>query len=69
VAYSLAQASEARIEMFDLSGRRLAARTLDAQPGRHTVELTEARQLRPGVYLLKLTQGARTVVVRGAVVR
>ncbi len=37
--------------------------------GRHAVDLAEGRQLPPGLYLVRLTQGVHSRVVRTAVLR
>ena len=69
VAFTLPSASPARLEMFDLAGRLVRSRSFDApQPGRHTADFGRAQELRPGVYVLRLTQDRRTVSARGAVV-
>jgi hypothetical protein len=55
--------------MFDLAGRLVRARSFEApQPGRHTDDFGRAQGLRPGVYVLRLSQDRRTVSARGAVV-
>ena len=70
VAFTLPAASPARLEMFDLAGRLVRSRSFDApQPGRHTADFGRTQELRPGVYVLRLTQDRRTVSARGAVVR
>jgi hypothetical protein len=69
VAFTLPDASPARLELFDLAGRHVRSRPLDAlQPGRHTVDLGGTLDLRPGVYVVRLTQGIRTLSARGVVV-
>ena len=37
--------------------------------GRHTVDLVAGRNLAPGLYLVRLTQGADTRVARAVVLR
>jgi len=47
-----------RLEMFDVSGRRVADRDLGSLgPGRHTIRLDEVSAVVPGVYFLRLTSG------------
>lgn len=68
VAFTLASAESATLELIDILGRRVveqAVGTLGA--GRHTVNLTEGRRLVSGLYLLRLTQGAQVRVVRSVV--
>lgn len=53
-----------------MSGRRIAAREVGSLgAGSHAVALRGARALAPGIYLLRLSQGARSLTVRGAVLR
>ena len=68
LAYTLATSAPARIEVLDTAGRRVMARELDSAPGEHVVAFDGAR-LGPGVYLLRLTQGSRSVTTRAALVR
>ena len=70
VAFSLPDAAPARLEAFDLAGRRVAAREVGPLGGgSHEVRLGEGRSLAPGVYLLRLTRGARTLTARAVIVR
>ena len=68
LAYTLATAEHARIEVLDTAGRRVAARDLESTPGEHVVAF-EGAALSPGVYVLRLTQGTRTVTARASIVR
>jgi hypothetical protein len=70
VAFSLPDASPARLEVLDIAGRMLLERqvgTLGA--GSHVVELSQARALPAGIYLVRLTQGGRSLTTRGVVIR
>jgi hypothetical protein len=70
VAFSLPDASPARLELFDVGGRRIAARevgTLGA--GNHVVTFGEGPALAPGVYLLRLSRGLRSLTARAVIVR
>jgi len=59
VRFALADASAASIELLDVAGRRIAIRDVGRLgAGRHVVALEEARDMAPGVYLLRLRQGA-----------
>jgi hypothetical protein len=70
VSFSLPDASPARLELFDVGGRRIAARevgTLGA--GSHVVTFGDERTLAPGIYLLRLVQGTRSLTARGVILR
>ena len=70
VTFTLPDASAAVLEVFDVGGRKIATRnvgTLGA--GSHVVALGVGERLAPGVYLLRLAQGARSLTVRSVVVR
>ena len=69
VTFTLPQGDDARIEWLDVTGRRVRTQSLvGLSPGRHTLRLAGAPPA-PGVYLLVLTQGDRTVTARGAIIR
>ena len=70
LAFDLATRGDVRVEVFDLSGRRVQAATLKSvTPGPHTVPLDPAGELRPGLYLIRLTHGAQSRITRGLIVR
>ena len=70
VALTLPGAAPARLELLDLSGRRLLEREVgELGPGVHVVPLDGAGQLRSGVYWLRLEQDGRAVTTRGVVMR
>jgi hypothetical protein len=49
------------VEILDLAGRRLLARTLTGLPaGRHSVFMERPTGLRAGVYLLRVSQSGRS---------
>ncbi len=61
IGFSLPTGMRATLELFDLSGRRVAARDVGRLgPGSHRVNLAEGRALRSGVYLVRLVQGERS---------
>jgi hypothetical protein len=65
---SLANAAPARLELLDVGGRRWVDRALGSPgAGRHSIALRHAR-IPPGVYLVRLTQGASVRVARVAVI-
>lgn len=67
VSFTLAPGSRARLEVFDLAGRRLLTRDLGGlSPGPHSLSF-ESGTLRPGVYLLRLEQGGQSAVARAVV--
>jgi hypothetical protein len=70
VAITLPDASPARIDVMDLAGRRMLARDLSGLgPGRHEVRFPDARALAAGVYVVRLSQGGRSVTTRAIVIR
>lgn len=69
LVFTLPDVSPARLELFDLSGRRLASREVGARgAGRH-VERFDGSTLAPGLYWASLTHGGRTLRARIAVTR
>jgi len=65
LALSLASEAPARLELVDVTGRRLATRNLSSLgPGRHTLTLDEAVGVRAGVYILRLSQGGASTTRR-----
>jgi hypothetical protein len=68
VRFRLATGAAARLELFDLGGRVVAARDVGALgAGQHDVTLGDGARLVPGLYWLRLTQGARSHAMRVAV--
>ena len=55
---------QARVEVFDIFGRRIVSRYLDSAGPQSHLGLEEAREFRPGVYLIRLTQGSRVANTR-----
>lgn len=69
VAFTLPDASAARLELLDVSGRRLMGREVGSLgPGRHMLRL-DGSQLSPGVVLVRLVRAGDELVARGAIVR
>jgi hypothetical protein len=68
LAYTLPNAQPARIEVLDTAGRRVFERDVDSSPGEHVVSF-DRQALGPGVYTLRITQGARSVTTRATIVR
>jgi len=67
VSFSLPVSAPARLEMFDVRGRRVAVQEVGGQAGRNSVRLTSVR-LAAGMYMLKLTQGSDSRTQRVTVV-
>ena len=59
VEFTVPTAGTASIEAFDVTGRRVAVSRLDTTgAGAYTAPLTGGGSLKPGIYFLRLTQGA-----------
>jgi len=70
VAFSLPDAAPATLSVYNVSGRRVLSRQLDALgPGRHILDLDQEARLASGVYLLRLTHGNHSFVRRAVVLR
>jgi hypothetical protein len=70
VWFTLPDAKPATLELLDVSGRRVLAREVGALgAGRHTVRLDPGARVAPGLYWMRLRQGARTLLARGVVIR
>jgi hypothetical protein len=69
VAFALPHAAPARLELLDMSGRRVLARDVGSLgAGRHTVNLAEGRVLPAGIYWVSLRQGLNRRTARVAVI-
>ena len=70
VAFTLPDAAPARLDLLDVAGRRVATREVGSLGGgRHAVDLTAGAPLAPGLYLVRLTQGASVRVTRVVVLK
>ena len=70
VRFALGSAAPASLELLDVAGRRIAARSVGSLgAGRHEQALGEGRHLAPGLYLVRLRQGTDTRVTRVAVLK
>ena len=70
VRFTLASEAAASLELLDIAGRRVAGREVGSLgAGRHTFDLGQGQPLAPGLYLVRLRQGASTRVTRAAVLR
>jgi hypothetical protein len=68
VSFSLAGSEPARLELLDVSGRRVREQVVTAG-GVATIDLAAGSRLAPGVYVVRLTQSGRSMVKRVSVVR
>jgi hypothetical protein len=70
VAFTLASDAPARLELLDLSGRRvLDAAVPSPRPGDATLSLGSVSRVPIGLYLLRLSQGGKSVSTRACVLR
>jgi hypothetical protein len=70
VAFTLPGGQPAVLEAFDVTGRRIAVREVGSLgAGRHVVELASGKPIVAGVYVLRLTQGGRSLTTKVAVMR
>lgn len=68
VALTLESHAAARIELIDVAGRRVWQRALEPpSPGDHDIVVD--RELRPGLYFVRLVQGDRRVTLKGVLVK
>lgn len=69
VEFVLARTNPARLELLDVAGRRIVSREVGALgTGRHQVNLASGGRLAPGLYLVRLAQGADARVARVAII-
>ncbi len=65
VAFSLPHAAPAELALYDVSGRRVASRDVGALgAGAHVAKLAEGERIAPGLYWLRLSQGAERTTTR-----
>jgi hypothetical protein len=70
VRFTLPTRSDARLELIDVSGRLQARHDLASLPaGRHDVDVARGITLAPGVYVVRLVNGAAVLSKRAVVVR
>ena len=63
IAFTTSSVGSARIELLDVTGRRLASSTIDVPSmGRRTVEFAGSVFVPPGVYFLRIQQNSRAAV-------
>jgi hypothetical protein len=70
VTFSLPDASPARLEVLDVSGRQVFSREVGGLGGgEHFVRVSGAEPLAPGVYLVRLTRGGRSLTAKAVTIR
>ena len=70
VTFSLEGSKPATLALYDVSGRQVSSSRVDELgPGWHTMALGERSSLAAGVYVVRLTQGGRTLSTRAALIR
>jgi hypothetical protein len=70
VSFSLPDARPASVALLDVTGRRLITRDLGGVgPGRHSVTLGDEMAIPSGVYIVRLSQGGRSVSTRAVVMQ
>ena len=70
VSFTVPTSEPATLAMLDISGRHVLVRSVDHQePGRHTLQVADRGTLEPGVYFLRLRQGAVVATARVCIIR
>jgi hypothetical protein len=70
LAFTVASSAPVRIELLDISGRRVLERSAGVlDPGDHLFRLAEQGTLRPGLYFAKLSVGAAQRVAKVLIAR
>jgi hypothetical protein len=69
VSFALPSAAPATLRLIDVAGREVRSREVAAVAGPQRANLAEGGALPTGIYVVKLTQGGRSVSARVSVVR
>ena len=70
IAFSLADDAPATLSLLDVTGRLIVSRAVGTLGGgAHVLSLDPGRTLRPGVYLVRLTQRGQSLTSRVSLVR
>ena len=70
VAFTLPSTAPARLEVVDVAGRMVAFRDAGSLgAGKHSVTFAESERWRPGIYLVRLTQGRNSLTASVCIVR
>jgi sugar lactone lactonase YvrE len=68
VEFELPMARSARLDLLDVGGRLVATRDVGVLgAGRHSIDFAAGRHLSPGLYLIRLQQGAMVSTLRAVV--
>jgi len=68
VSFSLPNNQKATVAVFDVAGRQVMSREVGTMgAGRHSV--TVGDRLRPGLYMVKLSQGAQVSTTRALIIQ
>jgi hypothetical protein len=70
IAFALADVGPAELVVFDVSGRRVLTRDVGGLgTGEHVIDVGSATGLKPGVYMIRLTQAGQSVAKRAIVLQ
>ncbi len=70
VSFELPATAPGTVDLFDLSGRRVAHRDIGGfEPGAYVVSLGQGERIRPGIYFVRLQHGTRLAVMKVVVSR
>jgi hypothetical protein len=70
IGLTLPRSGAARVEVVDVAGRVVGRREVGALgPGQHIVTFAEAAGWKPGIYLVRLTQGQQSQIARACILR
>lgn len=69
VHFSLPSSEPARLELISVQGRRVLSQDVSLGVGHHSVELGTGQRIAPGVYFVRLRQGARTLEGKAVVLQ
>jgi len=70
VAFTLERKGSARLDLLDVAGRRVASTDLGGfEAGNHVLSVAGAARFEPGLYLLRLSAGGRTLTSKAMVIR
>lgn len=69
VSFSLPTPGRPRLELYDMSGRRVGRQELEMGPGYHLLHLDLGTRLSPGVYMVRLSFKGKSLETRAVVMR
>jgi hypothetical protein len=70
VSFTLATSAPARLELIDLAGRRVLSREVGSWgAGSHVVPIAAGVGVAPGIYVVRLTQGALVVSTKAVLIQ